>query len=108
MDNDVVVFAQVMTVIVSTVTVLLGVLFAARVLWNRTSPRPLSAVGTDNARLERIENAVDAIAIEVERISEAQRFTTTLLADRLPAGRPVDRVHELGQPAGSKRINTPH
>ena len=33
-------------------------------------------------RLSRIEQAVDAIAIEVERISEAQRFTTKLLADK--------------------------
>ena len=36
-------------------------------------------------RLERIEQAVDAIAIEVERISEGQRFTTKLLADRANA-----------------------
>ena len=34
------------------------------------------------ARLERIEHAVDAIAIEIERISEAQRFTTRLLNER--------------------------
>jgi hypothetical protein len=34
------------------------------------------------ARLERIEQAVDSIAIEVERISENQRFTTKLLSDR--------------------------
>jgi hypothetical protein len=33
-------------------------------------------------RLERIEQAVDAIAIEVERISEGQRFVTRLLAER--------------------------
>jgi hypothetical protein len=33
-------------------------------------------------RLERIEQAVDAIAIEVERISEGQRFTTKLLSER--------------------------
>ena len=32
-------------------------------------------------RLERIEQAVDAIAIEVERISEGQRFTTQLLSE---------------------------
>lgn len=42
-------------------------------------------------RLERIEQAVDAIAVEVERISEGQRFTTKLLSDTraqnvLPAG----------------------
>lgn len=35
-----------------------------------------------SARLERIEHAVDAIAIEIERISEAQRFTTRLLNER--------------------------
>ena len=33
-------------------------------------------------RLERIEQAVDAIAVEVERISEGQRFTSRLLAER--------------------------
>ena len=40
-----------------------------------------------NARLERMEHAIDAIAVEVERISEGQRFVTKLLADR-PAARP--------------------
>jgi hypothetical protein len=34
------------------------------------------------ARLDRMEQAVDAIAVEVERISEGQRFTTRLLAER--------------------------
>ena len=34
------------------------------------------------SRLERIEQAVDSIAIEVERISEGQRFTTKLLTER--------------------------
>ena len=33
-------------------------------------------------RLERIEQAVDAIAIEVERMAESQRFTTRLLSER--------------------------
>jgi uncharacterized protein YicC (UPF0701 family) len=33
------------------------------------------------ARLARIEQAVDAIALEVERISEGQRFTTRLLSE---------------------------
>jgi hypothetical protein len=34
------------------------------------------------ARLERMEQAIDAIAVEVERISEGQRFTTRLLSER--------------------------
>ena len=33
------------------------------------------------SRLARIEQAVDAIALEVERISEGQRFTTKLLSE---------------------------
>jgi hypothetical protein len=33
-------------------------------------------------RLERMEQAIDTIAIEVERIAEGQRFTTKLLAER--------------------------
>jgi len=32
-------------------------------------------------RLDHLTNAVDAIAVEVERISEGQRFTTKLLSD---------------------------
>jgi hypothetical protein len=44
----------------------------------------LHALPTDlEDRIGRIEQAVDAIAIEVERMSEGQRFTTKLLADRL-------------------------
>lgn len=44
-------------------------------------------------RLERIEQAVEAIAIEVERVSEAQRFLTKLQSEaRLPQGAPLDRA----------------
>ena len=34
------------------------------------------------ARLERMEQAIDSIAVEVERISEGQRFVTRLLSER--------------------------
>jgi len=37
-----------------------------------------------SARLARIETAVESIAIEVERISESQRFLTKLQAERPP------------------------
>ena len=37
-----------------------------------------------NKRLERLEQTVDATALEVERISEGQRFTTKLLAEKAP------------------------
>ena len=44
-------------------------------------PRELSAI---NGRLERIETAVDSIALEVERISEAQRFSARLQSEQQP------------------------
>ena len=44
--------------------------------------RQLNEIAT---RLAGLERAVDAIAVETERISEGQRFTTKLLSDRAPA-----------------------
>jgi hypothetical protein len=51
---------------------------------------------------ERLEQAVEAIAIEVERISEGQRFTTRLLAERRDATPESELRHLPGQ------IITPH
>jgi hypothetical protein len=51
-------------------------------------------------RLSRLENSVDSTAVEVERISEAQRFTAKVLAER--SGAPA----AIGdRPRGS---TTPH
>lgn len=56
----------------------------------------------DEDRMARLEQAVEAIALEVERISEGQRFTTKLLSDRAAAERiPV-------APASEPRRVTPH
>lgn len=44
------------------------------------------------AQLSRLENSVDATAVEVERIAEGQRFTTKLLADRNGASTFADRA----------------
>lgn len=48
------------------------------------APRPVAPALPPEVmqRLERIEQAVDSIAIEVERVSESQRFTTKLLTER--------------------------
>jgi hypothetical protein len=46
----------------------------------KDAPRPVRY--EDEDRLARIEQAVDAIAIEVERIAESQRFLTKLQTDR--------------------------
>lgn len=53
----------------------------ARLLWRRGSR--VGAAAPRNAesdlRLQRVEQGVDAIALEVERISEGQRFVTQLM-----------------------------
>jgi hypothetical protein len=38
----------------------------------------------DAARVARLEIAVEALAIELERIGEGQRYTVKLLEERLP------------------------
>jgi hypothetical protein len=52
-------------------------------------------------RMNRMETSIDAVAVEVERISEGQRFTTRLLADRSAAPGMADRLRPGGSP-------TPH
>ena len=56
----------------------------ARAYARRMEREPLRpSVPTElTERLERMEQAIDSIAIEVERISEGQRFTTKLLSER--------------------------
>ena len=59
-------------------------------VWARQKDRETALAPVDPAqaeRLARIEHAVEAIAIEVERISEGQRFVTRLLAERAPEAR---------------------
>jgi hypothetical protein len=48
----------------------------------RRKDAQIPATHYDDDRLARIEQAVDAIAIEVERIAESQRFLTRLQTER--------------------------
>jgi hypothetical protein len=57
---------------------------------NQPKPSPQLLEGT--ARLERIEQAVDAMSIEIERISEGQRFVTQLMSSKAPAPALVERT----------------
>jgi hypothetical protein len=55
----------------------------SRTLWRRAvKPAiPPGALTETAQRLERLEGSIDAIAVEVERISEGQRFVTRLLSE---------------------------
>jgi hypothetical protein len=81
--------------VVVAVSLFATVAFAVRTIanaWGRRLDMRANAASSDvvASRLERIETAVDAIAIEVERIAEAQRFMARLSterdAQRLPSG----------------------
>ena len=53
---------------------------------NRSANRQISAPPRETIdRLTRIEAAVDAMSVEVERISEGQRFVTKVLSERSTA-----------------------
>jgi len=61
----------------------------SRFIWRRAGTPPQKQVLSDQAaqqRLDQLQQAVDTIAIEVERISEGQRFISKVLTDKaLPA-----------------------
>ena len=107
-EPDVVAFVKIMIGSLISLAALVGIVLGARVLWRIGSRPATQAVGSSATReeLQRLQNAVDAIAIEVERISESQRFTITLLGNRLP---PPDAAHN-GERAGggsASRIESP-
>jgi hypothetical protein len=66
------------------------VLALARRLWVRGRPAAAPADLESSPRLQRMEQAIESIAIEVERIGEAQRFATKLMTER------ADAVNRIG------------
>jgi hypothetical protein len=79
----------------------------ARRIWVRGGARAAVVDFDSSPRLQRIEQAIESIAIEVERIGEAQRFTTKLLSDR--AADPV--ANRIASAPASRRepgTITPH
>ena len=76
---------------------------AARMMWKRSNRPSLPPAFTETAqRIERLEQSVDAIAIEIERVSEGQRFVTRLLSEgqqvpALAAGKRAEPVPARNQ-----------
>jgi hypothetical protein len=82
MTPDVQAFAFVSIIIVGLVASLsLIAVFVTRSMM-KAGRQPKSLPQQDD-RLEHLQQSIDAIAIEVERIAEAQRFSAKLLADRV-------------------------
>ena len=91
-------FLQALTLMSGTVVFLAALRFFRRYLELKHERRTPIAVDGIQERLERIEAAVEATALEVERISEANRFMAKLLADRAGAAGLASRPERLVTP----------
>jgi hypothetical protein len=102
MDPDIGRIAEALTLVGAFGAFAVTLFIAARagIAWTRPRPRSDNVPmlpQVDETRFTRLEEAVDSIAIEVERIAEAQRFSAKLMSERLPnriAERAADRSTE--------------
>jgi hypothetical protein len=82
-DPNLIVETVLQWVIPGLVIIVLGVPVVRLITkWLEPRPVPPRELSVINGRLERIEAAVDSIAVEVERISEAQRFSARLQSEQ--------------------------
>ena len=90
---------------------MLPIVFAyTRRIWMRSGVKPQRTLDPESSpRLQRMEQAIETIALEVERIGEAQRFTTKLLTDRRPS-LAIERVTPSSSPSARREPGTitPH
>lgn len=87
MNPDVMSFAQVAAIIVCLVGSLSVIGIVSMRLFNMGKRGGTKPSQLDDQRLEQLQQSIDAIAIEVERIAEAQRFTAKLMMEREEAPR---------------------
>jgi hypothetical protein len=71
----------------------------ARRVWRGQPAAPAMPMDQSSARFDRLEQSVDAIAIEVERIAEGQRFMTKIMVER-PSQTPRVEPAESATPDG--------
>ena len=94
---------------------MIGVLFTSTVgfaiAWARTRERALRAElaqrmmpSTAEKQLGQLQEAVEAMSLELERIGEAERFTARLLAERVQASPSVPNQSARREPG----TITPH
>lgn len=122
-DSDLLIISS--TVLLLALGLPVSIAWARRILRKKPEPPPVPSDLTQ--RLGSIERAVDAIAIEVERISEGQRFVTKIFAERpaqasapessappasappkaLGAG-PIQPVEASERERARQRVITPH
>ena len=94
------------TMIVVTTAIICGNLFLITLVWLKLGRRQTAALPSDvvqriDMRLSEMQQSLDAVAVEVERISEGQRFATKLLTERGISAEDANVAHPpvSGRPA---------
>ena len=83
MAPEVINFAGVAVIIVGMVAALSAItIVLVRSVNKKPASRDLPNALAFQERFDQLQQSVDAIAVEVERIAEAQRFSAKLLAER--------------------------
>ena len=82
-----------------TIFAVSSLVFINRLLERRHERTLKAPPPADPDRLDRIERAIDATALEVERVSEASRYLVRLLSNRADRAQLPPRV---------ERVITPH
>jgi hypothetical protein len=66
----------------------------ARVIWRRASnpERPRAMNDDSSRRLVEMQQTLDTMALEIERIAEGQRFVTKLMSERPATALPASKT----------------
>lgn len=82
MDDNVASIIKVGVIGITIAISMIAMAIANIVSAKRKKELPDSTLARLDERLERMELAIDAMATEVERVAEGQRFTSRLLAEQ--------------------------
>lgn len=84
MDSDTFAFLTGLFMLVVLFPIAFGM---GRFMWKRAvSPKPAPVPDEMLKRLDRLEQAIDTVSIEMERVSEGQRFISRVLTEGAPGG----------------------
>jgi hypothetical protein len=80
-----------------------SVVWAIAYAWVKWLNRPQHRAPEQDQRMDRMEQAIETIALEVERIGEGQRYMTRVLAEHDRVAAAITRP-----PAEHRPLITPH
>jgi hypothetical protein len=96
-DPDALTAMMVISTLALVIPLSLGLL---RRMWRRPpAPQPATPLSDAlSSRFDRLEQAVDAMAIEIERVAESQRFVARVLVERTPQAAQPNSAHAKESP----------